>query len=140
MTSESWFPVATRKGTPFEILASRRIQPRSAAVPLTVSSPELNITEGSGYPNKPSDQFRHGLVAVQVAETQDHRFVGTRSRQRVKLVGQAQRGGVGIGLHRRCWRELSSLMPLIPRSKTSASSTLSTVSEENRLPSAIATG
>ena len=46
MTSESWFPVATRKGTPFEILASRRIQPRSAAVPLTVSSPELNIKEG----------------------------------------------------------------------------------------------
>ena len=76
MTSESWFPVATRKGTPFEILASRRIQPRSAAVPLTVSSPELNIREVR-LPEQASNQLRHRLVAVQITETQDHRFVGT---------------------------------------------------------------
>ena len=45
--SESWLPVATTNGRPPAIAASRVMQPRSAAVPLTVSSPALITSAGS---------------------------------------------------------------------------------------------
>ena len=116
------------------------MQPRSAAVPLTVSSPELSTRDGSVA--RTSRVISSVIAWLQCRSLKPRIIVSSELglRQIIELGGEAPGSRVDVALHRTLLASLSNRMPLMPRSSTSASSTLSTVSDENRPLSAIATG